>query len=49
VRKRAQSNLRPHGAAVESDASLHGGNIQPKPKKCEGQNGSEQGGRFSQH
>jgi hypothetical protein len=38
VRERAQPNLCPHRAAIKSDASLHGGNIQPKPKMSEGQN-----------
>jgi hypothetical protein len=38
VRKRAQPNFCPDRAAVESNASLHSGNIQPKPKMSGGQN-----------
>jgi hypothetical protein len=38
VRERAQPNLCPDWAAIKSDASLHGGNTEPKPKTREGQN-----------
>jgi len=38
VRERTQPNLCPDRAAIKSNASLHSGDIQRKPKMCEGQN-----------
>jgi hypothetical protein len=49
VGERAQPNLCPYGAAIKSDAFLHVGNIQPKPKMHGGQNLAMKGGRVSQH
>src|SRR5690242_21673345 len=49
VRKRAQPDFSPDWTAIKSDALLHSGKIQTKPKISEGQNSREQEDRVSQH